>query len=189
MLQGKDSIGEVELLAATGKGQDAAAMLERLIKAGDVFAELRLGYCYWMADGVERDLTKAEQLFRSAASTGLQLGAYYLAQLLFESNRQEEGLKEIKALVAQGYLPAVTRLAWCLEDGKGCTVDKVAARHYRNWAADHGHLWAEKWRAADMILAKEGYSRILRGLLRWVRASALIFWRSLGDHSDPTVQP
>ena len=175
-------------LVLEGKTRDARQIYERLSQEGSTDAKIQLGYLLLKGKGSEKDVSRAEILFREAAGDGSKLGKYYLGLLFQEIERFTDAFREIRELAETGYLPAVNRLGWFYEDGIGCEKDLRAARHYRSHAATHGHFVAQRWLAEQMALGRDGFFLIPLGLVNYLQSVAKIFWFSLKYPNDPRVQ-
>ena len=170
-----------------GKHAQAAAMFAELVALGSSYAAVQLGYMHQIGQAMEIDKLKAEELFKLSKVRGSDLGQYFLGLLYLDAERFEEAFREIRELAELGYLPAVNRLGEMYELGIGCVVDLSYAKHYRTHAASHGHLYAMRWRATQLIKSRRILS-ILRGVVQYLKVSLTIFWFALKRPADPRVQ-
>lgn len=175
-------------LALEGRAEEARQLYERLSRKGSWYAKVQLGYLFLKGKEVAKDVARAEELFQQAAELGSYLGKYYLGLLYQETGREDDAYREIRELTELGYLPAVNRLGWFLEDGIGCEKDLLAAVHYRTYAAQNGHLQAQKWVAMRKMMGRDGLISIPIGLAQFIKATAGLFWMMLKAPTDPRVQ-
>jgi len=175
-------------LSLEGNTDKAQDIYEQLCQKGSTDAKIQLGYLLLKAKKTSTDVARAEQLFREAAVSGSSLGRYYLGLLYQDIGRDTEAFREIHMLAETGYLPAVNRLGWYYEDGVGCERSLIAATHYREHAAIHGHFGAQRWIAEQMALGRRGLLSVPSGIVRYFKAVAQIFWHTLKHPNDPRVQ-
>lgn len=175
-------------LSLSGKLEEAIIVYEELVRHGSAYAEVQLGYIFLVGRGVQRDVKRAEELFRSSAGRGDLLGKYYLGLCYQETNREQLAFSIMSELSKLEYLPALNRLGWMYENGIGCRRDLKAAVRYRKDAASSGHLYAKRWLGYRMAIGKEGVLRIPFGIVSLASSMVQIFWFALKAPSDARVQ-
>lgn len=106
---------QAELLASSGKHQDAAAIYTRLSQQGNTSARTRLAWMYEAGRGVERNLDKAAELFMASAREGDAEAQYAIAVMyrtgLGQPKDRTESLKWLKQSASQKYPAAIAALA------------------------------------------------------------------------------
>ncbi len=175
-------------LSAEGRDKAAAEIYERLASEGSAYAKVQLGFMLQTGKGIPKSLSRAEELFRSARDQGSLLGKYFLGLLYADTSRNAEAFKEIREAAEAGYLPAIDRLGILYLEGVGCIRDVHAGSHYRNYAANHGHVWAMKWKARRLIGGSEGLIGLAKGVALGLFAAGAAFWLTLRYPADPRIQ-
>lgn len=89
---------------AWGRGDYDAAVAEWRgpADAGDADAQFNMGQAYKLGRGVQRDLLKAEQLFKKAADQGHLQASDNYGLILFQKQRQSEALPYLQASANRG---------------------------------------------------------------------------------------
>ncbi|MDH4982590.1 hypothetical protein [Hyphomicrobium sp. D-2] len=174
-------------LRLEGDVQAAVAEYENLVRRGCAFATVQLGFMLQQGDVVAKDEARAEELLCRAAESGDWLGKYFYANFLESVQRSEEAFGLMNSTAAVGHLPAINRLGLYYLKGTGCEADELAGIHYRTYAADYGHLFAKKWRAARRMKGFEGLGRVLPGVVEFLSSTVMIFWLTVRAPNDPRV--
>lgn len=104
-----------ELLASSGKHQDAAEIYTRLSAQGHTSARTRLAWMYEAGRGVQRSLDKAAELFMQSAREG-DAEAQYAVAVMYRTGKGQpqdraESLKWLGQSAEQKYPAAVAALA------------------------------------------------------------------------------
>lgn len=110
--------------AITGKEDklsQAIQCLKSKTKEGDANAQRRLGRCYLIGTGVQKDPWVAIGLFQAAAEQGdaesqAQLGEYYLKNMYVEQDT-ERGISYLAEAAKQGHAGAVRHLTVAAKQG------------------------------------------------------------------------
>ncbi|MEH6756791.1 MAG: SPOR domain-containing protein [Parasphingorhabdus sp.] len=89
---------------AWGRGDYRAAIAEWRgpADAGDADAQFNMGQAYKLGRGVEMDLTKAEQYYKTAANQGHLQASDNYGLILFQNKRQSEALPYLQASANRG---------------------------------------------------------------------------------------
>lgn len=105
-----DALVEIDGLLLNGNSVAALARLEQLVADGDTRAMNRLAWLYESGVHVERDLSRAAQLFRQAAALGDAPSQYALGVMLTTGAGQsldtEAGKQWLQRAAEQGHLAA-----------------------------------------------------------------------------------
>lgn len=124
---------------------DTKTGIERLTKAaeaGDVTAQVHLGWLYRLGRGVPQDFQEALAWFWAAAAQG-NAGAEYSLGTMFEHGRgvpqsYEEAVRWYRSSAQKGNAQAQNNLGWLYQQGRGVPKDyEAAARWYRLAADQH----------------------------------------------------
>ncbi len=147
---------ESELKAASrllegGHGIAASAAYKELVNKGSGWAALQLGYMFENGKGVTISAKDAEAWYKTSKELGCAHGWFYLARLYENTHQQELAFSEMERAATDGFLPAVNRLGLYYERGVGCTPNHERAKHYREFAAAQGHLYAKRWQSVQLI--------------------------------------
>lgn len=98
-----------------------------LAQAGDADAQFNMGQAYKLGRGVTQDLSKAEELFGSAAGKGHLQAADNLGLLLFQRGERVRAMPYIQAASGRGDPRAQYLLGVSLFNGDGIAKDWVRA--------------------------------------------------------------
>ena len=124
---GDENIQEAIRLHEAGELEKATQMFGRLAESGNVLSQVLYGLSLRHGWGCTQDATRAVTFLSAAASNSASI----------ESEALKSGIK--KGGAAKGELVlAIFELANCFRHGWGVTVDKMAARHYYETAANLG---------------------------------------------------
>jgi len=128
----------------------AAKIFKRAVELGSVDAMLSLGALYYHgADGVKRDMKKAQQLFRLAADRGDAIAQCNYGTMLKKDGDPEAAVYYWKLSAAQGYAGAEFHLGLSYYHGEcGMERDLAEARRLIELAAAKGHEGAKRNLAA-----------------------------------------
>ncbi len=125
---------------------DLLPLILRAAEAGLPQAQWKMAMRYLVGNGIDRDLTKAEEWLRTAAGTGYHLASRHLGQLLRSgiSERMDhaEALTCFLAAAAQGDADAQREAGLMLATGQGTAPDAAAARRWLELAFVNGDLAA-----------------------------------------------
>ena len=108
---------------------------------GDSLAITALGDCYYYGRAVEKNLKKAQELYRKAAEMGDPYGQSNLAcsyDGFGETIDYGQAVYWYEKAAAKGMLTAYTNLAICYRDGKGVKKDIHKAIELLNTAIERG---------------------------------------------------
>jgi TPR repeat protein len=187
----EDSINQALVRASKlnleGEPSKAAVVYEQLVERNSGYAAVQLGYMHNVGRGVALDKLRAEHLYSKAKALGEPLGQYYLGLLYLDTGRFELGFEEISSAAKSGYLPAINRLGDLYLSGIGCAKNMDHAAHYKNFAADKGHLYAMRWKAWQNAKSFNPL-KFAHGLFSFIFLSLKIFKFALKAPADPRVQ-
>ena len=163
-----DDIRKAVDLANSGRFDEAVSIFRRLSELGSVYAQVQLAYLYEEGNGVEPDRTKSAELYKSAANSGVPFAVFYYARYLQKIERNGDSFGLMKLLAAEGYLPAIYKLSIMYRDGIGHDKDLEQYRYYLKYAANHGHIWAQRRLAVEMLKGKHGVRQIPGGAAKFL---------------------
>ena len=128
--------------------QDAVAFYGKSSEQGNAAGEWHLGLAYQHGIAVEKDLARAESLFRSAAEKGNVDAAYLLAVMLDAHEAQErepgEAVKWLKKAAEAGSARAMHLYGRWLLDGVNVPADTFLGLEYMDAAGRNGLVAAWK---------------------------------------------
>jgi len=167
-------LNQVTELERLGKIDAAFQECLRLAETGLYEAQTNLAWKYQHGEGTHIDIQAAEEWYTKASDTELLIdklsAQFYLACLFVKTKRETEACDLMEIVANQGYLPAAFRLGEMLTNGVGCTRDEELGKYYREYAAKHGNVWAQRYVAVSMIRGDYGWTNIPHGLLRYILA-------------------
>jgi TPR repeat protein len=118
----------------------AVASYQAAAEQGDVEAQSRLGWMYYVGWGVERDAEEAFAWWRRASEQGYAEAQYALGWLKYwqEDNDPEAAISVLKAAAEQGHAPAQMLMAKAYQDGYGVAQDFEESLQWTYRAATNG---------------------------------------------------
>lgn len=170
-----DQMVHAATLIDGGQFDDAIALYRHLISMGVPEAEVALASLYEDGDIIEKDLGKAEEMYKNAAKSGNLWARYNLAAFFERAGRDVQARELLLELIPYEYPPAMNRLANFIAIGKGGPRDFDRALNLRERAAHRGHVWALKWLAREYKSGRFGYFRVPYCLWLYLRATMIIF--------------
>jgi TPR repeat protein len=183
----ESELAAVSRLLENGDPIAAAEAYKVLVDKGAGWAALQLGYMFENSKGVRQSAEVAERWYKKSRDLGCLQGWYYLACLYETTRRQELAFREMELAAQTGFLPAINRLGLYYERGVGCAPNFETAKHYRDFAAAQGHLYAKRWQGIQLIKQRTP-SSLLRGLIIYLTQSWRILKLGLASPADPSVQ-
>ena len=122
------------------RGDFAAAVeiWQPLAERGDADARFNLGQAYRLGRGVDRDLARAQGLFRTAAGAGHLEAQAVLGLMLFNDGNREEALTYLKQAAERGEPRALLVYGTALYNGDDLARDPVRAYAFVSRAAAQG---------------------------------------------------
>ncbi|MES2121240.1 MAG: SEL1-like repeat protein, partial [Chlamydiota bacterium] len=133
---------------------------------GWVKAQVCLGECYTLGEGIPRDANAAAHWFKRAAIYGNKTAQYYFGSHLIDANDLKAAAYWFQKSAVQGSPYAQLRLSKCYRDGEGVAQSKNASLHWLEKAAIQGHAGAQRQ------LAFEGDFSSLRQAIFWLKKAA-----------------
>ncbi|MBW0145266.1 SPOR domain-containing protein [Sphingomicrobium clamense] len=109
-----------------------------LAENGNADARFNLGQAYRLGRGVDRDLARAQSLFRSAAAAGHLEAQAVLGLMLFNDGNREEALGYLKQAAERGEPRALLVYGTALYNGDDIARDPVRAYAFVSRAAAQG---------------------------------------------------
>ena len=180
---------KVTELEREGDLKGAFQECHRLAEGGLYEAQLNLALMYQFGKGTEEDIEASKKWYLNASKTSDAIdrleAQYYLASLYRRNGEYTAAFELMEKTANKGFLPAAFRLGEMLSKGIGCKKDDELGKYYREYAAGHGHAWAQRNVAARMIRGQYGAAKIPLGLVKFVVSLAKIFVESFRDpHSQ-----
>lgn len=163
-----------------GKYEETFPMYKALAESGSIESQVLLGWMYQEGLGVARDANKAFEWFERAASAGSAEGQYYLAKQLAKRKDYPRALESYQKAASQDYSPALFRLGWIYETGRGVDLDRERAYVYYERAAKRGHIFGLKCLALLLLKGQRGYLARVKGLYLFFKAlmtAVIVGWR------------
>lgn len=159
-----------EELYEKGLYEEAFAKYSDLAEKGVVDCQTFVGWMYLKGEGVDKSEDSAFEWYRKAAEAGSAEAQFRLAKLYAKKKDYSEALKFYKLSAAQDYSPALFRLGWVYETGRGIEQDSHNAfMHYERSAA-LGNIFGLKNTALMMIKGHLGVIQRFRGIYLFVKA-------------------
>ena len=122
--------------------KEAAKWFKRAAESGDDDGMWRLGVCFSMGRGVEKDYSKAFEWFSNSAKKNNADGIFGLGKLYYSGLWVEKDYKEavelFKRAAAKGQIGSLWRLGHCYEYGQGVTKDLTLAFNWYKKSAEKG---------------------------------------------------
>jgi TPR repeat protein len=112
-------------------------------EAGDIEAQILLGWGYALGKFVEKDSNLATYWLKRASDQGSKEATYRLAVLLVISQKEKTGIELLRNLSAEGYAPAAYELGVFYYAGLCVERDPDAAEREWSRAAEAGHALAK----------------------------------------------
>eukprot|EP00466_Bigelowiella_natans_P015097 jgi/Bigna1/85140/estExt_fgenesh1_pg.C_20290 len=127
--------------------EKALADYRKAAAQGHPLAQVQLGNCFLLGDGVEKDPVTAEKWYRRAAETGNATGqrclgsCYQFGYGVAVNYRQ--AFKWHKKAAIQGHGVSCYNVGWCYKMGFGTNSEPVLAYKYLSRACNQGLVYAE----------------------------------------------
>lgn len=179
-----DKLQTAEQLLKDERYGDAYAAYLPLAEEGQLEAQIMLGWMKENGQGVSRDLTGALEWYRKAAERESSVAQFYLGAILMQTGAHSEALLWYKKSAAAEYMPAVYRLAWAYESGRGTSIDKDQALTLFKQNANRGHLPSKMALAQKMFQGTQGHFMRLWGLyevLKTYLMTVVVAWKDMRD--------
>lgn len=172
-----------------GRYGEARELLESLTAKGFAPGQAFLGWLYQMGRGVEKDRSKARELYLMAAADDYSVATYYLGVLAVEEGKPSEGIPWLQRAVAKGYAPALRTLGFLYDEGTGVKRDESVALRYWRDAAALGDPWAQREVARRLIRGRGGLLGIVQGAWAFLRIPLLAKKLYDKDPDSPLLHP
>lgn len=164
---------------------EAFDLYNRLARTGSVESQVFLGWMYENGLGINKDQEKAFSNYQNAAKLGSVNGQFYLAKSYAKKNNFTEAVEWYLKAAEKEYSPALFRLGWVYDIGRGVNKDKTKALSYYRRAADQGHIFAQKQLAFLLMQGSEGLLARFRGIANLLKYTiSLIFIAMKDSHSE-----
>jgi TPR repeat protein len=159
-----DVLLKANQLYSEGQYLQARTLYEQLAEEGNYGCSRRLGWMYFLGEGVERDLEKATDFFRKAADYDDLESIFCLGKVAFSLKKYDEAIEYYATANDKGFVPATYRLGWMHLNIKQC-FDKSLGITYLQKATDEGHVRALR----DLSVLQIKSPSVLLGLINYVR--------------------
>lgn len=144
--------------------EEAFHLYKKLAKEGSVDSQVLLGWMYQNGLGINKDVDKAFSWYESAAKLGSAEGQFYLAKFYARKKDFSVAMDWYFKSAEKHYSPALFRLGWIFDVGRGVKRDKEKALNYYRRAANLGHVFSQKQLAILMIKGQLGFIARIHGL-------------------------
>ena len=161
----KDEYLEAENYFNEGDYDNAFKKYEVLANQGSVDSQIFLGWMYQQGIGTNQDFNEAENWYNKAASCDSAEALFYLGKLNAVRGDETSARKFYEDSAKHSYSPALFRLGWYYEFGKGIPKDINKALDYYTSASNLGHIFAKKHLAILLIKGARGFFNIFYGVL------------------------
>jgi TPR repeat protein len=148
---------------------DALVHYLPLAERGDTQSQLIVASFYEEGLGTGRNLDQAIRWYVIAAKGGSPEAQHHLGHIYYEKNDYGLALYWYKEAARRRYLPAIWRLGWFYEMGRGVPHDRAKAYEMFERAAQQGHIFAERDLARLLLKGHRGMFGVFRGLYLFVR--------------------
>ncbi|MFA0810869.1 tetratricopeptide repeat protein [Microbulbifer epialgicus] len=148
-----------------GQYEEAFAQYKNLAEQGNVDCQIFVAWMYQKGLGIEENQDEALKWYKQAAELGSEEGQFYLAKWHLKNRDNKAAFECFKRSSMNDYSPALYRLGWIYENGKGIGVDKNKALLYYERSADLGHVFALRNLGRMLKSGKYGYFKRLVGFL------------------------
>lgn len=126
--------------------------------------------------GINKDQEKAFSNYQSTAKLGSVNGQFHLAKFYAIKKNFTEALEWYLKVAGKEYSPALFRLGWIYNIGRGVNKDKTKALYYYRCAAAQGHIFAQKQLAVLLLEGSEGFLARFCGIANLLKCTiSLIF--------------
>ena len=159
-----DILLEANQLYSDGKYLQACTLYERLAEEGNYGCSRRLGWMYFLGEGVDRNLEKATRFFRKAADYDDLESIFCLGKVAFSLKKYDQAIEYYSIANDKGFVAATYRLGWMYLNIKQC-FDKNLGVSYLKKATDNGHVRALR----DLSVLQIRSPRIIFGLINYIR--------------------
>lgn len=154
--------------------EEAFRRYKILADKGSVDSQVFLGWMCQNGLGVQKDFDKAFTWYENAAKLGSSEGQFYLAKSYARHSEFTKAKDWYSKAAEKNYSPAIYRLGWIYDTGRGVTVDKEKAFLCYKKAADLGHIFAKKQLAILLIKGHRGFYSRLYGVLIFIKCIVLV---------------
>lgn len=155
-----------------------------LAEGGSAHSMLIAGDRYWVGQGTQRDIARAEGYYRRALGAGSWKATIRYAVLLFEQGAHDKWPSTLQDGVHNGFIPSFFWLAWYRYKLSPCRQTAREVRPLLETAAEAGHPGAAVVLARWMAQGKLGLREVPRGfrmMLAIVRSHAESANRDKGE--------
>lgn len=157
---------EAARLFEAGEYGKALAAYISSAKLGSVQSKVMVGWMLEQGFGTSPDLPEAERWYRDAALMNYAFAQFKLAKLCARCDRRAEAIAWYEKAAGNNFSPAIFRLGWMLDVGKGVTIDKQRAMQLYLKAATLGHVFAERQLGLMLVRGYGGALRVPSGIRR-----------------------
>ena len=155
---------EASDLYRAGKYEASFHTYYTLAEQGNTRGQLILAGMLGEGIGTALDKEKSKGWYRRAAHNGSAEAQHHLGFICFQSKDYSGANDWYQKAAAQGYLPALWRLAWLHKKGKGVPLDPAKAYELFDEAAQRGHVFAKRDLALMLLSGHKGVRNVLKGM-------------------------
>ncbi|GJL65720.1 MAG: hypothetical protein NPIRA05_06910 [Nitrospirales bacterium] len=163
-------LAEAKHLLDDEKYEEALVCYLSLAEQGEPHAQTMVGWIYQYGLGVQQCDKEAKKWYVLAAQSEYCSAEFYLGVLCMQNEDYESGKNWYEKSAAHGYMPAVYRLAWIYQEGKGVNVDKDRAYELFNKNAQDGHIFSQMAKAKILLKGCRGPLGRLAGVYYYLKS-------------------
>jgi len=149
----------------------AMSLLSPFAESGIHLAQYRVAHMYEKGLGVERNVDRAQEIYKVLASKGDIRSQIALADISMEDDSREVDMALLKDLARKGHLKSQYRLGEMYYYGKGVPSDLVQSAVWYRMAAEKGHAKAQL-KLGEMYADGKGVSQFYGDAAKWFEKSA-----------------
>ena len=164
----KDDYRIAENFYENGSFVEAFVKYKALAENGDIDCQTFVGWMYEQGEGVSKCLDSAFYWYKKAALSGSAEAQFLLAKLHAQRKQYSEAFKLYQKAVEQNYSPALFRLGWIYETGRGVGVDMEKAFLYYEKAGKLGNIFGLKSSGLMLIKGYQGLFSRIKGIYLFI---------------------
>lgn len=155
---------EAESLFEAGEYAKALAAYVSLADLGSVQSKVMVGWMLEQGLGTSPDLLEAERWYKDAALMNSAFSQFKLAKLFARCDRRVEAIDWYEKAASNNFSPAIFRLGWMFDVGKGVSADKKKAMQLYLKASTLGHVFAERQLGFMLVRGYGGALKVPSGI-------------------------
>ena len=177
-----ETFDEAERLFSQERYEEAFEKYQALARHGSLDSQVFLGWMYQRGLGVEQDNRKAISCFETAAKLGSPAGQFYMAKACAGNSDLAAARHWYEMAAEKDFSPALFRLGWLYEVGRGVSPDPVKAFSYYEKSSVLGHIFAQRNKALMLVRGHQGPMGRVTGIFLLIKT---IVMGSIVGSKDP----